>query len=275
MNYAPALLGTLEDVLRKEGMTYPPELLAKFKAGDAMDDEHRHYLLDGGEAGAYYHWLTLLARHSDARLILELGNRYGMSTIALFHGLRPDSRLVSVDVLKDQRYIPDIVYKDPRVKILTGDGLDLSMYPRQSTEIPFDIDVFWTDTVHYYAQVSAEWAVYEPLLADECLVVVDDIRLHDKGKFFDEMPYEKVDLAALCHGNGFGVFWYKRPSAERGRSKEDRLHRASLKSMEIGYARYWTVQQDHDTLVNDLRNTGIVGKLRKSKHLLDILRRKR
>ncbi len=129
-----------------QGVSYPPELLSRFDLKKTFDQENLGYLTKGGEAGGYFHWLTLAARHAQPNLIVELGNRYGVSTLALYHGLPAACRLVTVDIVKDQRYVPDIVYHDPRVKFVFGDCLDLTCYEASGTQIPLDIDILWTDT---------------------------------------------------------------------------------------------------------------------------------
>jgi Methyltransferase domain len=270
MNSSRALLDKIRELMAA-GVTYPPDLLTKFDDAKPYDQLNKSYLTQGGAAGGYHHWLTLLAKNADARLIVELGSKHGTSTLALYHGLQPGCRLVTVDTVVDQRYVPEFIFKDGRVNFVTGDCLDLSAYGRCKTDIPLDIDILWTDTVHVYDQVASEFAVYESLLADECLVAIDDIHLNDKGNFFQEMPYEKTDLTALCHGSGFGIFWYKRPAAERGRSSEERIRQAALKSMEIGYRRYWALWNDHDALTAKVQNNSVRGRLRKAKHLMGVL----
>src|SRR5438552_3425723 len=120
MKSIPLLLDEVELML-PAGITYPAELLKQFDLNRDFDRENYNYLVKGGEAGGYYHWLTLLTRHAEgARLIVELGNRYGVSTLALFHGLRPECQLVSVDIVRDQRFISKSVFEDPRVKFVFG-----------------------------------------------------------------------------------------------------------------------------------------------------------
>ena len=240
------VLNTVNE-LTKRGVTYPPELLTAHDVRVPLAKECLGYLVEGIKIKAgYFHWLTFLARHSDAKLILELGNRYGSSTIALFHGLKQDQSLISMDIVKDQRFLPKTVVADKRVKLVYGDCLDLSAYCRHDLSIPVDIDILWSDTVHYYDQISAEFQVYEPLLADEAIVAIDDIRLNDKGKFFTEAPYEKYDLTDVCHGSGFGVIHYVRPLDQRGRSRQERINIALERSTEIITARYWALLNEYE-----------------------------
>jgi predicted O-methyltransferase YrrM len=247
MKTVSTLVRDLEQSLSTR-IEYPANLLVKFDESKSLDREVRGHLVDGGVAERYYQWLTLLARQSGARTIVELGNRHGTSTVALYHGLQPDQTLYTIDVVKDQRYVPDVVFKDPRVRFVWGDALDLTAYELAGFQTPFDIDILWTDTIHFYKQLKAEYRIYEPLLADEALIVIDDIHLNDKGRFFQESSFEKFDLTALCHSSGFGALHYIRPAEQRGRSKEERLLEALKRSAHQGYDNFWDLYEMHKAL---------------------------
>ncbi len=247
------LLESLETAMRA-GYAPPPHLLRKMNADIPLDREMLRYTLEGGPAGGYFHWLALLTRILQPRTILELGNRYGNSTILIYAELAAASQLISVDLERDQRYIPEEVWNDPRVKMRFGDCLDLSIY---GDDLPLDVDVLWTDTVHIYDQVKAEFVVYEPLLADDALVVVDDINLNDKRKFFDEAPFAKFDLTTSCHTTGFGVIHYVRPPSERGKSRETRQLTATLRANQIFAQRYWA-QVGHISELEEIRARSLV-----------------
>jgi len=246
-----------------QGVSYSPELLSKFNAKITLDKAVYGHLIQGGEAGGYHHWLTLLARQVGPALIVELGNRYGVSTIALYQGLSADSRLLTVDVVHDQRYVPEKIFQDPRVKFIFADCLDITAYEAAGVDVPLDIDILWTDTLHYYKQLSSEFKVYEPLLADEAIIAIDDIHLNDKGRFFSEAPYEKRDLTALCHGSGFGVLHYVRPLAERGKSRQDRIAESLRRSARIGYENYWDLFRQYESLQNRVQKHPCFRALRK------------
>jgi hypothetical protein len=250
---------TIEKIkqLTPRGVTYPQDLLSLHDISKPLDVENLKYLVNGGEAGGYFHWLTLLAMHSNAKLIVELGNRYGSSTIALYHGLRSDQRLITVDSVKDQRYVPKKIFNDSRVKFVFGDCLDLNSYISSDEPIPVNIDILWSDTVHYYEQISSEFYVYEPLLSDEALLVIDDIKLNDKGKFFRESPYKKYDLTDICHVSGFGVIHFVRPGKDRGMTEQERINLSILRAMDVWKRRYEMFYSNVDlcslTLYNSIK----------------------
>lgn len=233
------LLTTIEYEMRN-GYEPPRFLLRKMNPQLLLDKEVLGYVLNGGQGGGYYHWLALLTRIMQPRRVLELGSRYGVSTIMIYSELPRDSQLVSVDTLRDQRYAPEEMWQDSRVRFVFGDCLDLAIY---GDDIPVDVDIFWTDTVHTYEQVRDEFDVYEPLLADEALVVVDDILVSDKGRFFEEAPYARYDLTALCHGSGFGVLHYIRDPSRR-RSRDARLRQAMLNAAGVWKRKFDALQKE-------------------------------
>ena len=214
-------------VIEQEMQRYSPPrtLLYTMNPTVSPDKEYLSYVLKGG-AGGYYRWLALLTSLLRPHCILELGNRYGISTTMIWSELPEDSHLISVDIVRDQRYVPEEMWQDARVRFVFGDCLDLSIY---GDEVPIDVDVLWTDTMHTYQQVRDEFDVYEPLLSDQALIVVDDIRLNDKGRFFEEAPWAKWDLTTLCHSSGFGVLHYVRGPGQY-QDEETRKTRAALAS---------------------------------------------
>ena len=73
------------------------------------------------------------------------------------------------------------------------------------------IDLIFFDTIHTYDQVKAEFELYKDKLSDGCIVLIDDTKLNDKGRFFDEITYEKYNLDLLCHNvSGFSGFVFKK-----------------------------------------------------------------
>src|SRR5690348_5777371 len=79
-----------------------------------------------GQGGYYYQFLALFTRYFQPKNIVELGNAYGVSTVMINSEMQPDAKLTSVDILKDQRYVPENLYNDKRVRFVHGDALDLN-----------------------------------------------------------------------------------------------------------------------------------------------------
>lgn len=221
------------DSLWNEGVEYPPELLSQFSE-DEFAQLNLSYIFGGkGSCSGYLQWLTLLVKHSDAKTIVELGNRYGVSSNTIFAGLNADQKFYSLDTDINQIYVPDFVKNDDRVSFVTGDCLDLNIYKNSKFDIPFNIDILWTDTLHSLEQLSNEMLVYEPLLSDNAIIVIDDINLNDKRDYFDSSPHEKYDLTDDCHDTGFGVIDFKRSLQDKQLTDSERLSLAMKNSRKI------------------------------------------
>jgi hypothetical protein len=229
-----------------QGVSYPESLLSKIDRSTPFGQEHYDYIVRGGEGGGYFHWLTLYMKHVQPRTVVELGNRYGLSTLALYHALPKETSLYSVDIVKDLRLVPETLFQDKRVHFVFGDSRDLSLYE----PLPVDVDFWWSDTIHIDRQIRSEFYVWEPLLADEAVIAIDDINLNDKRVFFDQSPHAKWDLTRLCHVSGFGIIHYRRPDAERGADPAARRQEALRRSAHIGYS---------DAAVLDERITDLLG----------------
>ena len=199
------------------------ENLAKF-TDTQSDQECLSYI--NGTGGWYCKFLALLVNKLPLKNIVELGNREGMSTLSIYDGMSKDAHFKTVDISKDQRYCPNEMFLDPRVSFIFGDVCDLNIYK----DIPIDIDLLFSDTIHLDFQLRNEWSVYEPLLANSALFAIDDINLNDKRKLFDELPYAKWDLTKLCHGSGWGLVLYERTEIL---TKEERIKKSLMAALKI------------------------------------------
>lgn len=210
-----------------------PENLSKFGESEP-DREFLSYI--NGTGGAYMKFIPLLIQELKLQNIVELGNREGLSTLAIYDNLPSYSSFITVDVVKDQRYCPNCMFTDPRVTFIFGDVCDLGIFDCLPSGIPTDIDFLFTDTIHFDFQLRDEWAIYKNLLADRALVAIDDINLNDKRKLFNELNYDKWDLTELCHTSGWGLFLFISTSSM---SKEQKLLRAYQQSALIWKRKFY------------------------------------
>jgi hypothetical protein len=109
------------------------------------------------------HTATLSALAADARVIVEMGVRGGVSTWALLDGLPADGRLVSCDNAKVRQLLPGRVTRDPRWTLLIADDL-LAQFP--------PADLVFIDTTHEFEHTLAELRIADRLGAQV-------IALHD------------------------------------------------------------------------------------------------
>lgn len=177
-----------------------------------VDDEYLSYIrnMDGG--GLYYQWLALAVRITKPALVLELGSGLGVSALMMLAELLEKARLISCDVARDLKFVPETARNDPRIRFCCGNDLDLNIF---GNELPIGIDLLFIDTEHTFKQISAEWNIYRHLCSPGALVVLDDIRMNDMPRFWESLPYPKFELTEECHSSGFGIFRYEtdqRPS---------------------------------------------------------------
>jgi hypothetical protein len=189
------------------------------KLADQPLDKFFLGIIENGQSD-YIKFLPLLIKKLGIKKIVELGNREGVSTAFIYDALLNDAEFITIDLEKDQRYCPDPMFTDKRVKFIFGDVCDLSIFKNQ---LPLDTELIFSDTIHYDFQIRDEFAIYQYLLADKALFAIDDINLNDKRKFFDEISYTKWDLTKLCHASGWGLFLYER---KEKLTREDRILKA-------------------------------------------------
>lgn len=218
------------------------ESLEKFGTVDHMDDEFLSYV--NGVGGSYVKFLALLTKKLELKNIVELGNREGLSTLAIYDQLPSESSFTSIDIIEDVRYCPESMFSDPRVHFIIGDVCDVSVLKK----VPFDIDLLFSDTIHFNFQIRDEFAIYQHLLADNALVAIDDIHTNDKGKFWDDVIYDKWDLTELCHGSGWGLFLFKRKEPI---SKEERWLKAVTTAAAIWQRKYYELYQTEEERKNN------------------------
>lgn len=231
MNITKEQVDKAIEEIKKEIKGFPisEKNLVKF-TNSKIDQDFKSYI-DG--VGGYYHkFIPMVMEKLGLKNILELGNREGVSTLCIFDHLHDDMKLTTVDIIEDLRYCPPAFFSDKKVRIVTGDVIDLNIY---QTELPKNVDFIFLDTIHYDFQATDEFEVYQHFLSDTALVAIDDTHVNDKGNFFDRITYPKWDLTELCHGSGWGLFLYQRRDDS---TEEERLLKAYKASSKIWKRKY-------------------------------------
>lgn len=207
--------------------------------------------------GGYPHFLSILAATIEEGLVVELGSRYGISTLAIAAGLRPSAEFAAVDILRDLRYVPQQILGMPNFKFLECDGLNVpAIYRSLSHEKT--VDILFSDTEHTYEQISAEFRVWEPMLSENALFIIDDINLNDKRRFFEEYEGEKLDLTVECHTSGFGVLVVNR-KRERGlQSFAERLSESAERALGFYSERHVAALRDQIRNANATAEAGVL-----------------
>ena len=143
--------------------------------------------------------------------IVELGNREGLGILSIYDALSENSKLYTLDIVDDVRFINDKIKSDSRVKILNDfDALDSDRVSK--TFEKKSISMIFLDTIHTYEQVLAEFQLWEPYMEDDSVMLIDDIRPSMEGRtkwrFHKELNYTyKYDVTEWAHNDtGFGVY---------------------------------------------------------------------
>lgn len=106
----------------------------------------------------------------DALMVIELGVRTGISTVAWLHGLdQTDGHLWSVD--PDARAVGTL----PSERWTFVHGYDTD--PAVIDQLPHQVDIVFIDTSHYYSQTLAELELYVPRVRPGGRVLLHDTEL--------------------------------------------------------------------------------------------------
>ncbi|MFA6049634.1 MAG: class I SAM-dependent methyltransferase [Candidatus Paceibacterota bacterium] len=172
-----------------------------------MSGEFVSYMNNTVGSGLYYKFFKAFTRLAKPKVIVELGNREGAGLCSFWGGLtEPDQEIHTFDVVPDLRFVGPAIKEDQRVKIYINDVLSPEAYQLFDTK---SIDVLFCDTIHTADQLSKEWAVWSPRLAEQAIVFIDDINLEDKITAFRAINQERLEMTEL-HASGFGVVFFKR-----------------------------------------------------------------
>jgi len=180
-----------------------PKNIRLFKEGT---EEHKYITNSNGDHG-YFWYLHQITNYVDGAVV-ELGNREGFSTVAIYDGLKKNQKFYSLDIINDCRYVVPEIFKDKRVKIM-NDFNSLDANRIKKTFKGKSIAMLFCDTVHKYEQVSSEYETWLPYLKDDAIIIVDDIKNilnRTKWKFHEEWPGIKFDVTDTAHVSGFGIY---------------------------------------------------------------------
>ncbi len=215
---------------KKDSVFIKKENLTKFKPGNKEDDEFLSY--SNGVGGYYVKFLNFIIKKLQPEVIVELGNREAVSTVSIFDAAQTyGGEFYTIDIEKDQRYCPDEMFNNPKTHFLFGDVCSYDIVK----QIPKKIDFLFSDTIHFDFQIRDEFEIYQHLLSDTALIAIDDIKLNDKGKFFDEIYYDKWDLTELCHSSGWGLLLFKRKNSTDESTQNTKLLLSIIKVWERKY----------------------------------------
>jgi len=138
----------------------------------------------------------------NAKTVIELGTRGGVSTIAWLYGLEvTDGHLWSVDI--DAK--PDLEHE--RWTFVQGDDLD----PATLAQLPKQADIVFIDTSHAYLHTKQELNIYKWRVRPGGRIVLHDTALAQPESWTRDQPKFPVGVAVdeFCREEGFKVRYYQ------------------------------------------------------------------
>lgn len=128
-----------------------------------------------GHDSLYYSLFYELSLHYKPALVVELGSWRGFGA-AHFASANPAGKVVTIDIHREDkvaqqrviahtRHYPNLTY----INKWTWDAV------ADVEAIGLPVDILFIDAWHEYQYAKREWDLYKPLLADNALVICDDI----------------------------------------------------------------------------------------------------
>lgn len=154
----------------------------------------------------YYRFLRVLASAKRPLVSVELGVCGGGGSLHLALG-HPEGKVYGVDVANQWPDNIDHVQQTcPNFIFIREDSKQFAkgMMPNAF------VDILFIDTVHTYEATLAEFEAWQPKLARNAVVVLDDLFRVGMDKAWAELPGEKIRMDYLHIGGsptdgGFGV----------------------------------------------------------------------
>jgi len=153
----------------------------------------------------YYNLMYILAGTISRGLLVELGVSKGRGVISLA-AARQDNMVIGFD---SHRWdgIDFAIRGYNNIWVL---GLPSMPVPAIISEHKRQINLLHIDTEHSYSMAKAEFEAYKPYLASGAYVLFDDLHAQEDDvlRYFNELPYEKLQDDRLHPSCGYGVMIY-------------------------------------------------------------------
>ncbi len=132
----------------------------------------------------------------NAKRVIELGTRGGVSTVGWLEGLeRTDGHLWCVDISSSDPGLPS-----DRYTFIKGSDTD----PDVLAQLPEMVDIVFIDTSHRYQHTLEELAIYYPRVRSGGRIVLHDTEVRRPDGWFDsevEFPVKRA-VELFCDANG-------------------------------------------------------------------------
>ena len=148
----------------------------------------------------YYNLLYSVAKEFQPNLVVELGTCTGGSTSHLAAGTAGKVLSIDIEIRPDAK---ERLLAFDNVVLMQGDTRSNVLVAEVSKSGP--IDLLFIDTLHTAEQVTAELALFGPLVRPGGLIFFDDIRMNPgMSAWWDILDEDKLELPEM-HWTGFGV----------------------------------------------------------------------
>lgn len=156
----------------------------------------------------YYRFLYNLAIEKKPKISVVLGVCGGGCCHNLCIG-SGKGKVYGVDVANSYPKNIEYLEQHPNFQFVIADSV---MLASEKTFSKIKVDVLFIDTVHTYDQTIAEFNAWHPRLADDAVVLLDDLFRDGMKEAFEELPGEKLRFDTLHIGGsdtdgGFGVVY--------------------------------------------------------------------
>lgn len=154
----------------------------------------------------YYLLMYLLASRIDNGLLVELGVESGRGLVSMA-AANSNNWVIGLD----NNYHPQLSRNIKAYPNALFFHLPSMPVPDVISNQVRQISVLHVDTEHSYSMAKAEFEAYKPHLAKGAYVLFDDLHAQDDSvlKYFNELPYEKVQDDRLHPSCGYGVMVYE------------------------------------------------------------------
>ena len=196
-------------------------LLESPTGNDWLDTIYQEQVGIIGHTNPYYRLFFQFAQILKPSFVVELGSWRAIAASHFAVG-NPDSEVVTVDIHREDEIakqlcidamnrLPNLTY----INAWSWDAVDTIK------AIDKTIDILFIDAWHDYQYVKREWDLYSPLLADNALVICDDItagyNFAGMIDFWNELPGEKFLNNDVHPGVPMGFLKFERQPKRRGR----------------------------------------------------------
>lgn len=153
----------------------------------------------------YYTLMYLLASTIENGLLVELGVHKGRGVASL---AAAGNNNITIGIDSFYPHELDIILSQFPILFFNQSSMPI---PDFITQLKIkQINLLHIDTEHSYSMAKAEFEAYQPYLAKGAYVLFDDLHAQDDDvlKYFNELPYEKVQDDRLHPSCGYGVLVY-------------------------------------------------------------------